>query len=190
MEPGRNTKINDSTNMSKLTEVDKKIIDGVISSIDWGQIVKFYKILDRRIGYEQVRIKGIERSSKITIDSAKEELYKVLEYVIEGDLPEMSYGPWAIIWVNGEWEIIESIQVNEDEPAEEIQIPIMESKLQVHFVPQSVTMKEEVDFPQEFFQMDDMIVLEGRLKECVEEEDYILAGKIRDVLDELNKRKK
>ena len=51
-------------------------------------------------------------------------------------------------------------------------------------------MKEEVDFPQEFFQMDDMIVLEGRLKECVEEEDYILAGKIRDVLDELNKRKK
>ena len=117
-------------------------------------------------------------------------MYKVLEYVIEGDIPEMSYGPWAIIWVNGEWEIIESIQVNEDEPAEEIQIPIMESKLQVHFVPQSVTMKEEVDFPQEFFQMDDMIVLEGRLKECVEEEDYVLAGKIRDVLDELNKRKK
>ena len=190
MEPGRNTKINDSTNMSKLTEVDKKIIDGVMSSIDWGQIVKFYKILDRRIGYEQVRIKGIERSSKITIDSAKEELYKVLEYVIEGDLPEMSYGPWAIIWVNGEWEIIESIQVSEDEPAEEIQIPIMESKLQVHFIPQSVTMREELDIPQDFFEMDDTIILEGRLKECVEQEDYILAGKIRDVLEELNKRKK
>ena len=67
--------------MSKLTEVDKKIIDGIISSIDWDQIVKFYKILDRRIGYEQVKIKGIERNSKITIDSAKDELYKVLEYV-------------------------------------------------------------------------------------------------------------
>jgi hypothetical protein len=176
--------------MSKLTEIDKKIIDGVISSIDWDQIVKFYKILNRKIGYEQIRINGIERSTKITIDSAKDELYKVLEYAIENDLPEMSYGPWAILWVNGEWEIIESIQVNEDEPAEEIQIPIMESKLQVHFVPQSVTMKEELDMPQDFFEVDDTIILEGRLKECVEQEDYILAGKIRDVLEELNKRKK
>lgn len=176
--------------MSKLSEVDKKIMDGVISSIDWDQIVKFYKILDRKIGYEQIRINGIERSSKITIESAKSELHKVLEYVIEGDIPEMSYGPWTILWVNGEWEIIESIQVNEDEPAEEIQIPIMESKLQVHFVPQSVTMKEELDVPQDFFEIDDMMILEGRLKECVEQEDYILAGKIRDVLEELNKRKR
>lgn len=176
--------------MSKLTEIDKKIIDGVITSIDWDQIVKFYKILDKKIGYEQVKIKGIERTSKVTVDSAKEELSKVLEYVIESDLPEMSYGPWTILWVNGEWEIIESIQTGEDEQAEEIQIPIMESKLQVHFIPQSVTMREDVDIPQDFFEVDDMMILEGRLKECVEQEDYILAGKIRDVLEELNKRKK
>ena len=102
----------------------------------------------------------------------------------------MSYGPWVILWVNGEWEIVESIQVNLDEPAEEIQLPIMESKLQVHFIPQSVTMKEEVDVPQDFFEMYDTIILEGRLKSCIEEEDYVLAGKIRDVLEELNKRKK
>ena len=176
--------------MSKLSEVDKRLIDGVISSIDWDQIAKFYKVLNKKIGYEQVKIKGIIRNDKATPESIKEEVSKVLEYIIENDLPEMSYGPWVILWVNGEWEIVESIQVNLDEPAEEIQLPIMESKLQVHFIPQSVTMKEEVDVPQDFFEMDDTIILEGRLKECIEEEDYVLAGKIRDVLEELNKRKK
>jgi hypothetical protein len=176
--------------MSKLSEIDKKLIDGVISSIDWDQITKFYRILNKKIGYEQVKIKGIIRNDKVTPESVKDELSRVLEYIIENDLPEMSYGPWVILWVNGEWEIVESIQVNLDEPAEEIQLPIMESKLQVHFIPQSVTMKEEVDVPQDFFEMDDTIILEGRLKSCIEEEDYVLAGKIRDVLEELNKRKK
>jgi hypothetical protein len=176
--------------MSKLSEVDKRLIDGVISSIDWDQIAKFYKILNKKIGYEQVKIKGIIRNDKITTDSLKDELLRVLEYVIDNDLPEMSYGPWLIIWTNGEWEIIESIQAGLEESQEEIQIPIMESKLQVHFIPQSVTMKEDIDIPQDFFEMDDTIILEGRLKSCIEEEDYVLAGKIRDVLEELNKRKK
>lgn len=176
--------------MSKLSDVDKRLIDGVISSIDWDQIVKFYKVLNKKIGYEQVKIKGIIRNDKITPDSIKDELSRVLEYVIDNDLPEMSYGPWLIIWTNGEWEIVETIQENLGENEEEIQIPIMESKLQVHFIAQSVTMKEDVDIPHEFFEMDDTIILEGRLKSCIEEEDYVLAGKIRDVLEELNKRKK
>jgi hypothetical protein len=176
--------------MSKLSDVDKRLIEGIISSIDWDQIAKFYKVLNKKIGYEQVKIKGIIRNDKITTDSLKDELSRVLEYVIDNDLPEMSYGPWLIIWTNGEWEIVESIQASLDEPQEEVQIPIMESKLQVHFIPQSVTMKEDIDIPQDFFEMDDTIILEGRLKTCIEQEDYVLAGKIRDVIEELNKRKK
>lgn len=176
--------------MSKLSEVDKRLINGVISSIDWDQIAKFYKILNKKIGYEQVKIKGITRNDKITTDSLQEELLRVLEYVIDNDLPEMSYGPWLIIWTNGEWEIMENIQAGLEESQEEIQIPIMESKLQVHFIPQTVTMKEDVDIPPDFFEMDDTVILEGRLKTCIEQEDYVLAGKIRDVIEELNKRKK
>lgn len=176
--------------MSRLSEVDKRLIDGVISSIDWDQIAKFYKILNKKIGYEQVKIKGIVRNDKITIDSLKDELSKVLEYVIDNDLGEMSYGPWLIVWNNGEWEIVESIEENLESNHEEIQIPIMESRLQVHFIPQSVTMKEDVEIPEDLFVMDDTIILEGRLKTCIDQEDYVLAGKIRDVLDELNKRKK
>lgn len=176
--------------MTRLSEVDKRLIDGVISSIDWDQIAKFYKILNKKIGYEQVKIKGIVRNDKITIDSLKDELSKVLEYVIDNDLGEMSYGPWLIVWNNGEWEIVESIEENLEGNHEEIQIPIMESRLQVHFIPQSVTMKEDVEIPEDLFVMDDTIILEGRLKTCIDQEDYVLAGKIRDVLDELNKRKK
>lgn len=175
---------------TRLSEVDKRLIDGVISSIDWDQIAKFYKILNKKIGYEQVKIKGIVRNDKITENSLKDELTKVLEYVIDNDLAEMSYGSWLIIWTNGEWEIVESIEANLEGDQEEIQIPIMESKLQVHFIPQSVTMKEDVDIPEDLFVMDDTIILEGRLKTCIDQEDYVLAGKIRDVLEELNKRKK
>lgn len=177
--------------MPKLSEVDSRLVDSAINTIDWDQISKFYKILNKKIGCEQVKIKGISKEEKVTPELAKEELRKVLEYIIENDLPEMTYGPWVIMWINGEWEIPQTINPqNEEEEAEEVDIPIMESKLQVHFIPQSVTVKEEIDIPENFFEIDDSILLEGRLKQCIEQEDYILAGKIRDVIEELNKRKK
>jgi hypothetical protein len=179
--------------MPKLTEVDKKLIDGVISTIDWDQILKFYKILNKRIGCEQVKIKGVIKKDKVDLESAKDELYKVLEFVIENDLPEMNYGPWVILWVNGEWEISELFQFpqeDEEPQQEEIIVPFMESKLQVLFVPQSVIMKEEIEIEEEPFVIDDTLILEGRLKESIDTEDYVLASKIRDLLEELNKRKK
>jgi hypothetical protein len=178
-------------NMPKLSEVDKRLVQSVINSIDWDQIAKFYRILNKKIGYEQVKIKGISRDEKVTPESVKEELNKVLEYIIENDLPEMTYGNWVIVWTNGEWEISQTIDSSDMEgEKEEIDIPIMESTLHVHFVPQSVTVKEEIDIPENFFEIDDSVLLEGRLKQCIEQEDYILAGKIRDVIEELNKRKK
>lgn len=178
--------------MPKLTEIDKKLIDGVISTIDWDQILKFYKILNKRIGCEQIKIKGVTKKDKVDLESAKDELCKVLEFAIENDLPEMNYGPWVILWVNGEWEISELFQLpQEEEPrSEEIIVPVMESKLQVLFVPQSVIMKEEIEIEEEPFVIDDTLILEGRLKESIDTEDYVLASKIRDLLEELNKRKK
>jgi len=114
--------------------------------------------------------------------------------VIENDLPEMSYGPWVILWVNGAWEITELFPLSpddEEEPQqEEIIVPVMESKLQVLFVPQSVIMKEEIEIEEDPFLIDDTLILEGRLKESIDTEDYVLASKIRDLLEELNKRKK
>jgi len=180
--------------MPKLTEVDKKLIDGVISTIDWEQILKFYKILNKKIGCEQVKIKGVVKKDKVDLESAKDELYRVLEFVIENDLPEMNYGPWVILWVNGEWEITEIFPLSpddeEDPRQEEIIVPVMESKLQVLFVPQSVIMKEEIEIEEDTFLIDDTLILEGRLKESIDTEDYVLASKIRDLLEELNKRKK
>jgi len=58
--------------MPKLTEIDKKLIDGVISTIDWEQILKFYKILNKRIGCEQVKIKGVIKKDKVDLESAKD----------------------------------------------------------------------------------------------------------------------
>ena len=33
--------------MPKLTETDKKIIDNIISLVDWDQVIKFYKIEEK-----------------------------------------------------------------------------------------------------------------------------------------------
>lgn len=179
--------------MPKLTEIDKKLIDGVISTIDWDQILKFYKILNKRIGCEQVKIKGVIKKNKVDLESAKDELSKVLEFIIENDIPEMNYGSWVILWVNGEWEMSELFEFSheDEEPhQEEIIDPVLESKLHVLFVPQSVIIKEEVEIREEHFLIDDTLILEGRLKESIDTEDYVLASKIRDLLEELNKRKK
>jgi hypothetical protein len=184
--------------MPKLTEVDKKIVDSVMSAIDWEQILKFYKILNKKIGTEQIKIKGITKSDKVTEDAIKDELRKVLEYIIENDIPEMNYGHWVIMWINGEWESIQTIESDTNEEGEEIGIPIIESKLQVHFVAQSVTVKDEIDIPAEFFEFEGDISTDIRLKEILDEkldqsiksEDYGVAGKIRDLLEELKKEMK
>lgn len=184
--------------MTKLSEIDKKIIDGVLSSIDWDQIVKFYKILNKKIGYEQIKIKGITRKDKVTSEDAKDELGKVLEYVIENDITEMSYGSWIISWINGEWEITETIMSEEGGVPEDIHIPIIESKLQVNFVPQSATVKDEIEDIEVTFEMEEnqpqtinfKETLNLKLDESIKSEDYPLAAKIRDLLDELNKKKK
>lgn len=184
--------------MPKLTEVDKKIIDAVIAAIDWEQILKFYKILNKKIGTEQIKIKGIVKSDKVSVESIKDELYKVLEYVIENDIPEMNYGHWVIMWINGEWESIQTIQSEDETKSEEIGIPIIESKLQVHFVAQSVTVRDEIDIPMEFFDVEDSLLEDVKLKEILDKkmndsigkEDYSLASKIRDLIDELKKERK
>ena len=184
--------------MTKLSEVDKSIIDKVIASVDWEQIVKFYKILNRKIGYEQIRINGVSRKAKITEDDAKDELRKVLEYVIENDIPEMAYGSWIISWINGEWEITETIMTEEEGEPQDIHIPIIESKLQVNFVPQSITVREEIEDVEISFELEEngspslnfKETLSQKLEESVASEDYPLAAKIRDLLEELNKKKK
>ena len=183
--------------MPKLTETDKKIIDNIISLVDWDQVIKFYKILNRKIGQENLKIMGIPKMSKtakITTELAINEVRKVIEFVIENDLPELTYGPWLIMWENGEWESIDLLHssLEDDEKSEEIEmsIPVMESRLQLLFVSQSVTAKEDIDLELNDFEMDGGLVLEDKLKESIEEEDYVLAGKLKDVIDELNKKRK
>ena len=50
-------------------------------------------------------------------------------------------------------------------------------------------MTEEVDLPEIKIEVEGGLNLEDKLKESVDKEDYILAGKLRDVIEELNKRK-
>lgn len=179
--------------MPKLTDLDKKIINSALSAIDWDQIVKFYKILNKKIGTEQIKITGVVKSDRVSVESVRDEIEKVLTYIIENDIPEMSYGHWYISWVNGEWETFETIQPDPEQMPEEIGIPLIESKLQVNFIPQSVTVKDEVDIGEITLELDENSFSDAKLKKTLEDklntsigkEDYSLASKIRDLLEAL-----
>lgn len=174
-------------------EINRGMVEKAVNSFNWQEIMKFYKILGIKIGGQQIKIEGIIKKTKLDIDSIKDEVKKVLDYVIDNDIPEFSYGPWSILWVNGEWEIEIEGGSNEEEP---FIFPILESKLQIFFVPQSTTIKEfldididaEDDIIEDIETYDDILIYEARLKKAIDNEEYAIASKLRDLIEELKKK--
>ena len=178
--------------MDKYLEVNKGIIEKSINSFDWDDINKMYKILGIKVGCQTIKIDGLNKKEKTTPETIKKEIGLVLNYIIDNDIPEFSYGPWTILWVNGEWEI----EIAPDRPGDEsLIVPIMESKLQIHFIPQSTTIKELLDIDldddyyedENFKEMDEILVFEARLKKAIDNEDWMIASKLRDLIEELKK---
>jgi hypothetical protein len=105
------------------------------------------------------------------------------------------YGPWNVIWVNGEWEMeIPETDENgkEIEEGESTFIPIMESMLEVYFSPMVVVSKEMVLTEEELDEMaekPETIDLKKQLEKALSEENYELASKLRDLIDVYNRQK-
>jgi len=178
--------------MEKYSEVNKGIIEKSINSFDWDDINKMYKILGIKVGSQTIKIDGLNKKGKTTPETIKKEIELVLNYIIDNDIPEFSYGPWTILWVNGEWEI----EIAADRPGDEsLIVPIMESKLQIHFIPQSTTIKEllDIDLDEDYYdeeenkEIDEVLVFEARLKKAIDNEDWMIASKLRDLIEELKK---
>ena len=91
-----------------ISEKNKVLINRVIDTIDWPLIHKFYKLVGRTIGMETTQIPGIkklEKKVKLNEDHIKDEVLHVINHVVENDISQYMYGPWNVIWVNGEWEM-------------------------------------------------------------------------------------
>jgi hypothetical protein len=179
-----------------ISEKNKILINRVVDTIDWPLIYKFYKLVGRTIGTETVQIAGIkklDKKTKLTEEHIKEEVLQVINHVAENDISQYVYGPWHIIWVNGEWEM----EIPEtDENGNELQngestfVPIVESMLEVYFSPMTVISKEVVVDDEEIEEKQEGGVdLNKQLEKALNEENYELASKIRDLIDIYKKQK-
>ena len=178
-----------------ISDKNKILIKRVIETIDWPLIHKFYKLVGRTIGTETTQIPGIrklDKKTKLTEDHIKDEVLHVINHVVENDISQYMYGPWNVIWVNGEWEmeIPETDENgNEIEDGESTFIPIMESMLEVYFSPMTVVSRETVLTDEEVDEKSETDDLQKQLEKALNDENYELASKIRDLIDTYKKQK-
>lgn len=178
-----------------ISEKNKILINRVVNTIDWPLIHKFYKLVGRKIGTETTQILGIkklDKKIKLTEIHIKEEVLHVINHVVENDISQFMYGPWNVVWVNGEWEMEipeTDNKGNEILDGESTYVPILESMLEVYFSPMTVISKETVLDEQDLGEKSDGIDLNIQLEKALKEENYELASKIRDLIDIYNKQK-
>lgn len=178
-----------------ISENNKILINRVVNTINWPLIHKFYKLVGRTIGTETIQIVGIkklDKKTKLNDDHIKDEVLHIINHVVENDISQFMYGPWNVIWVNGEWEmeIPETDERgNELADGESIYVPILESMLEVYFSPMTVISKETVVNEDDLEEKQEGIDLNKQLEKALIDENYELASKIRDLIDIYKKQK-
>ena len=178
-----------------ISEKNKILINRVLDTIDWDLIYKFYKLVGRSVGNETTQIPGIKKLVKgIKLDKShiRDEVNFIVNHMVENDISEFIYGPWNIIWVNGEWEV-EMPEVDENgveiPNGETSFVPILESMLEVYFSPMVVISKEMIATEEEPVETQETLSLSKQLEKAIEDENYELASKIRDLIDMYKKKK-
>lgn len=178
-----------------ISKKNKILINRVINTIDWTLIHKFYKLVGRTIGTETIQIGGIkklDKKTKLLEIHIKEEVIGIINHVVENDISQFMYGPWNVIWVNGEWEMeIPEIddKGNELLNGESTYVPILESMLEVYFSPMTVISKETVVVDGDSGEKPNNLDLSKQLEKALIDENYELASKIRDLIDIYKKQK-
>jgi len=165
-----------------------KIIDKVISSLDWDSIYEVNKCFKMGVGEGTNAIPGIKRKvfgEDLTKADLKGELKSLLKYVIENDLAELNYGAWMIYWVNSDWgdDKYGGVEI-EIEFENGIQAGLeIDSTLEVIYSPQRICVISNEPRVDEVSKEDsDMKKLEIMLKKALDSEKYELATMIRDVI--------
>jgi hypothetical protein len=180
-----------------ISEKNKILINRVIDTIDWPLIHKFYKLVGRSVGTETTQIPGVKKlgkGTKLSIEHIREEVNCVINHIIENDISQYMYGPWNVIWVNGEWEM-EFPETDENgteiHNGESNFLPIIESILEVHFSPMVVISKEIVVDEEEEVKKEkpETADLQRQLEKALADENYELASKIRDLIEIYKKQK-
>jgi len=172
----------------KKEKTNNKLIDKVISSLDWDSIIEVNRCFKIGVGEGTSVIPGIKRkvfSDGLSKNDVKSELKTLLKHAIDNDIAELFYGPWMIFWVNGEW-----IEINidddgedpDDHIGEDIKVELdvnFDSSLEVIYSPQRIHVVGNTDINKD---ESDVTRLETMLKKAIDTENFELASKIKDIL--------
>ena len=172
---------------------NNKLIDKVISSLDWDSIIEVNKCFKIGVGEGTSVIPGIKRkvfSDTLNKHDIKSELKTLLNYAIENDIAELFYGPWMIFWVNGEWVELRNDDDYDDDGDDE---PIggdvkaglnikFDSSLEVIYSPQRIHVIGNTEKNDLAKDESDVSRLETMLKKAIDTENFELATKIKDLL--------
>jgi hypothetical protein len=171
---------------------NNKLIDKVISSLDWDSIIEVNRCFKIGVGEGTSVIPGIKRkifSDSLSKNDVKTELKTLLNYAIDNDIAELFYGPWMIFWVNGEWIEIKDAEDDDDEDDEPIGGDMkagfninFDSSLEVIYSPQRIHVVGNTDKTDLNKDESDVTRLEAMLKKAIDTENFELATKIKDLL--------
>ncbi len=173
-----------------MAKQSNKLIDKVISSLDWDSILEVNRCFKIGVGEGTSVIPGLKRkvfSDSLTKTDIKSELKILLKYAIQNDIAELFYGPWMIFWVNGEWVEIqrEDDEDDEDDDDRDTKAGInfnFDSSLEVIYSPQRIHIVGNSDKNDLTHDESDVTRLEAMLKKALDSENYELASKIKDLL--------
>jgi hypothetical protein len=180
-----------------ISEKNRDLINRVIGSFEWGSITKIYKLMEKGIGDSTIKISGMPRIpyKKVTEEEIKKEVTLLIEYIIENNIPHLEYGMWSILWINGEWEVEIGLDNSSefDEEDQNVFLPFADSRLEVNFVPQKAISQETANYQEDSYQgveESDETVLNRILDKSIKEENYELASKLKDIINEFYRKMK
>lgn len=175
-----------------ISKKNQELIEKILNDIDWKLIYKFYKVMNRNVGYESIQIpnmKKVNKKYKLRKEHIREEVRSIINYIVENNIPEFTYGPWNLVWINGEWEVEVNDNNNDNNNDilaninKSIYVPILESTLKISFTPLVVIRKDLVNN----LIKDDITTksdeeLQKELEKAIKDENYELAAKIRNYI--------
>lgn len=131
----------------------KAVFQNILSNIDWKEIHDYYKKLDIIWNIESSGGKIISKVPEI-ID-IQEELYNIIEHLIESEEDYISYGNWVVFLdkINHTYRII------------------------FRLADITINKKTKVSVIKDDY---DINVLENRLRACIAKEEYEKAASLRD----------
>jgi hypothetical protein len=174
----------------------QKLLDKLLQSLDWDSILTVHKSFKIGVGEGSEVIPGLKRkpfSENLTKNDLKNELKVLCKFVMENGVSKFLYGPWMIFWVDQNWDVIDLNEMLEEMGEEELEDEIedfrQESRLEVVYAPQRISLTIDLGSSQNvgMSSNSDSSTLQMMLDKALAKEDYELAQKLQDVLKITNK---